>query len=128
MQPFFSVAVDVPRDLVHVTLAGLFTPADVDRVHQARDRAHSLLTCPANQHVTLIDIRDVNIQPQQSVDAFLVLLSDTQYHGRRIAFVTAASLARTQAKRAAAKRGAGYFETVDQAEEWLLIKGPSVPQ
>ncbi len=120
MQPSFSIVVDAPRDLLRITLAGFFTPGDVARFHQARIAAHRQLRCPANAHVTIVDIREMKIQPQDSVGAFHDLLADPEFHGRRIAMVVAASLARSQIKRVAAARGAEYFDTIDQAEAWLL--------
>ena len=120
MQPSFSISVDASRDLMHFTLAGFYTPADVACFQQARDEAHRLLLCAPGQHLTIVDIRDMKIQSQESVAAFQELLADARYHGRRIAMVVSASLARSQIKRAAAERGAEYFHSVDQAEAWLL--------
>lgn len=84
MQPSFSITVDVSLSLVRVTLAGFFLPADVKRFHKARREAHQLLTCRPHEHQTIVDMREMKIQPQETVIAFQAILADPSYHGRQI--------------------------------------------
>jgi hypothetical protein len=120
MKPSFSLKVDAERNLLRVTLAGFFEPADIAAFVQARNAAYALLRCAPNQHVTLVDIRDMDIQSQDSVAEFNRVLSDPAGKGKRLAFIVAKSLARLQVKRAAAGRYAAYFVSEDDAEQWLM--------
>lgn len=120
MTPRMSIDVEPGRDLVRITLAGFFTPADVTRFVAERDAAHNRLRCGPNQHLTLVDMRAMHIQSQDSVDAFQRVLGDPRTVSRRLAFVVARSLSRLQIKRAAANREAAYFTEIDEAEAWLL--------
>jgi hypothetical protein len=120
MKAHFSISVDVPRSLVIITMAGFFEADDVDRFVVARNHAHRQLTCGANQQVSLIDIRAMDIQAQDSVAAFQKVLLDPARASRRLAFVVPQSLARMQIRRAADRREAGYFLTLEEAEHWLM--------
>ena len=120
MQPNFSFKVEPDRNLVRIWLGGFFSPADVDAFVKERDRAHQRLSCGPNQHVTLVDIREMAIQPQESVAAFQQMLSNPTVASRRLAFIITRSLARMQLKRAAGSRDAAYFEIVEDAERWLF--------
>lgn len=120
----FSIDVDVVRDLVRVTLAGTFAPADVARLIATRDTAHEHLRCAPNRHVTLVDIRTMRIQEQDTVAAFRQMLADPHKAARRLAFVVSPSLARLQARRAAGDRVAMFFTTIEDAERWVLAAAP----
>ncbi|MEG3182371.1 hypothetical protein [Sphingomonas sp. LT1P40] len=120
MKAEFSIDVDVPHDLVRITLAGFYGPDDIKRLVAARDEAFKQLQCPPNQHLTLIDVRAMDIQAQDSVATFQQLLIDPTKVSRNLAFVVAQSLARMQAKRATEKRQVSFFVTPEEAEAWLL--------
>ena len=120
MQPNFAFEVEPERNLVRVWLGGFFSPTDAAAFVKERDRVHQHLRCGPNEHITLVDIREMAIQPQESVSAFQKILSNPATKSRKLAFVTARSLARMQIKRAAASRDAAYFETVENAERWLF--------
>lgn len=120
MTPRMSLDVEPARDLVRITLAGFFAPGDIARFVAARDAAHRELRCAPNQHLTLVDIRAMHIQAQDSVDGFRAVLANPDTVSRRIAFVVARSLARLQIKRAASGRDAAYFTTIEDAEAWLF--------
>jgi hypothetical protein len=126
MDARFSIDVDPRRDLVRITLAGFFKPADVERFLAARDEAHRKLACAPNAHVTLADVREMAIQSQDAVAAFGALLADPRHRSRRLAFVFASSLARNQLLRAAEGRGAKLFGTIEEAEAWLLAPDETV--
>ncbi|HEX8555623.1 MAG TPA: hypothetical protein VF695_13020 [Sphingomonas sp.] len=120
MHAEFQFAVDVPRSLVRITLGGFFTPADIVRFAEARAKAHQQLRCGPNAHVTLVDIRGIKIQSQESVAGFAGVLASRVHRSRRIAFVVETSLARMQLKRAAGERSEGIFLTIQDAERWLF--------
>lgn len=123
MSAEFSIHVDPSRDLVRIEMCGLFEPEDVRRFLRARTVAHRDLTCEPNRHLTLNDLRDMKIQPQQSVVAFREMLADPVYRSRKLAFVAAPTLARSQLMRALNGREAKCFEDVASAETWLFADG-----
>ena len=119
MTPSFSIDVDPAESIVRIVMAGFFGPADICRFVEAVKTAHLGLRCGANEHCTLVDIRDMSIQSQATVDAFAALIADPAHASRRIAFVVAVGLARAQIRRAAADRGAYFAPTIEEAEAWL---------
>lgn len=80
------------------------------------------LRCPPGQHLTLVDMREMDIQSQDAVAQFEQLLSTPAVRSRKIAFIVARSLARLQIKRAASHRDAEFFEDQATAEAWLVTQ------
>ncbi|RYE95072.1 MAG: hypothetical protein EOO77_43510 [Oxalobacteraceae bacterium] len=120
MKAKFDISVDAKRSLVRMTMSGFFASEDIAQFVIARDEAYKMLRCRANEHLTLVDIREMDIQAQDIVVAFQRVLADPSTASKRIAFVIARSLACMQIKRAADSRDASYFAEVDEAEHWLL--------
>jgi hypothetical protein len=120
MSAAYSITAEPEHDLIRIRMSGFFTREDVTGFLAARREAHALLTCGANQHLTLNDIREMKIQAQDIVDAFRDLLADPECHSRRLAFIVSPTLARTQLVRAMAMRDARCFEDAAEAEAWLL--------
>ena len=106
--------------LLLITMSGFFEIADIEAFAVARDAAHTELKCGPNQHLTLVDITQMSIQKQDAVAEFQRILSNPKTASKRIAFVVPRSLARGQIQRAAQGRNAEYFETIAEAEEWLI--------
>lgn len=127
MQASWSIDVDPALSVVRITLRGFFTPADVAAFEAARDQAHARLRCAPHQHLTLTDTREMKIQPQDTVHAFQALLANKRHHSRKIAFVSASSLARMQLLRAAESRTARMFTDPAEAEAWLFADEPVSP-
>lgn len=120
MDARFSIHVDAGRHLVRANLSGFFTVEDIARFVVVRDRVHRDLKCAQGEHVTVVDVRNMQIQSQESVAQFQRMLANPASQGRKIAFVVSLSLARMQAQRAAGERTAAYFSSVEAAEEWLF--------
>lgn len=121
MSATFSIVCEPDRDLIRISMAGLFAPSDIAAFLAARREAHAELRCAPNAHLTLNDVRGMKIQPQQAVAAFQDMLADSAYRSRRLAFVVAPTLARGQLARALAGRhDAALFEDPAEAEAWLL--------
>jgi hypothetical protein len=120
MSAYFHFDVDPDRDLVRITMAGFFTPGDIQQFLAARRVAHRQLRCGRNEHVTLNDLRGMKIQPQDSVAGFRDLLSDPEYRSRRLAFVTDPTLALYQLERCLDGRVARCFSHPVPAEAWLF--------
>lgn len=120
MGAIFKIEADPVTNLVRHYLAGFFEAADVERYVAARDAAHAKLTCGPHAHVTLVDVRDMKIQPQEIVQAFGAVLANPRYRSRKLAFVFSLSLARKQLVRASEGRSARFFTDIAEAEAWLL--------
>jgi len=120
MQADFTIDVDVARSLVRLTLKGFFLPADVQRFQAARNAEHAKLRCRPNAHVTLTDLRELQIQSQDSVGEFAALLADPTHKSAKLALIFGTSLARLQLVRAASTREVHFFKSVEDAEAWLF--------
>ncbi len=116
----FSIQVEPERDLVRIALSGFFAPSDVSAFVAARNKAHQELRCAANAHLTLVDVRALKIQPQDAVAAFRATLNAPEHRSRRLAFITASTLARNQLTRAVGTRAARFFVDPAEAEAWLI--------
>lgn len=116
----YIISVDPTLDLVRIRLAGFFTEDTVARFLEDRRVAFKQLRCGRNQHMTLTDVREMSIQSQDVVQSFAEMLSDPLYRSRRLAFIVASTLARTQLKRAVGDRDAEVFLDPVAAEEWVL--------
>jgi len=120
MKAEFSFEVDPLRDLVRIRMGGFFRRADIADFVEARRAAHAALQCPPNTHLTINDIRAMDIQSHDIVDAFREMLAAPEYRSRRLAFVVANTLARSQAIRALESREARWFTDPAKAEAWLF--------
>lgn len=123
MHATLSIDVDVEHDLIVIEMGGFFGPDDISGFVGARNKAHRKLSCGPNQHVTLVDIRNMSIQAQESVSNFAAVLANPRYASKRLAFVVSRSLARLQVKRAAEGREARYFTCPEEAASWLTSEG-----
>ena len=65
-------------------------------------------------------------QPHSTVDTFAEMLADPEYRSRRLAFVVAPYLARTQVLRALTNRAGKCFTDPVAAEEWLLAEDQEI--
>ena len=61
----------------------------------------------------------MKIQSQDIVAAFQDVLADPAYRSRKLAFVIAPTLARTQLLRAIGSRCVRTFDTLEEAEAWV---------
>ena len=121
----FLFDINPVQNLVRITMSGFFAADDIVGFAAAQREAYQQLRCPPNQHVTLVDMRAMQIQSQSSVVHFQKLMSDPAVASRRIAFVVARSLARMQIKRATTGLQAALFMTHEEAEQWLTQEQPS---
>lgn len=123
MTAIYSVVAEPARDLVRITLTGLFDERSIADFVRARHQAHAGLRCGPNRHLTLCDTRTISIQRQDLVARWGAVLADPAYLSRRIAFVAASTLARAQLHRAMGAReqhGARVFLDPVEAEGWLF--------
>ncbi len=124
MTAHFTVRAEPARDLIRISMAGFFTPADIQAFYDARAAEHRRLTCGPNQHLTLNDLTGMKVQSQDVVGTFQSLLADPAYRSRKLAFVVDRTLARSQLMRALNGRDAKCFENKLDAEKWLFSFDP----
>jgi hypothetical protein len=129
MNDKFSMQADRSCGLIRIVMRGLLTLDDVHDFYEMRRRVHEELGLPKNAHLTLNDIREVKILPQETLSAFCEMLADPDYHSRRLAFIVAPTLVRAQVARAIARRDeARCFDDPAKAERWLLAeRAPAMP-
>ncbi|WP_143090208.1 hypothetical protein [Sphingomonas rubra] len=120
MTPDFTINVEPNNNLLRVTMKGFFKKEDIVRLAKERDAAHRQLTPHGSGRLSLVDIRGMNIQSQESVRLFQEVLSDPKKSSKRLAFVASTSLCRLQATRVAQGRNMRMFSTVVEARAWLL--------
>ena len=121
MAPRFTIITTPAFDLVTITMGGFFSQPDINAFAHARDVAHRELRCGPNQHLTLVDMREMLIQSQEAVAGFRAVLGNSATRSKRIAMVVSKTLARMQVERAAQRRDVAYFTgEPEEAREWLL--------
>jgi hypothetical protein len=122
MEAKFAICADDRRDALLITMSGFFRPSDVEAFTQDLRAARSRLSCLANQHLTLCDVRQMKIQSQEIVAAFAQVVGASGLRSRKLAFVTGSSLARLQAKRLTDREGVRFFSDPNEAEHWLFAR------
>lgn len=121
MSPRFTITTTPALNLVTITMGGFFAQADINAFEHARNVAHRELRCGPNQHITLVDMREMLIQSQEAIVGFQRVLNNHATKSKRIAIVTSKTLSRMQVERAAERRDVQYFSGEPaEAKEWLL--------
>jgi SpoU rRNA methylase family enzyme len=119
MAGWFRIDVEPSACLVRLTMGGFFDSATIAAMRRDLVVAIAALPCVANAHVTLCDIREMDIQSQERVEEFARLVGSDDIRSRRLAFVTAKSLARLQARRLTSREGVEFFSEIKAALDWL---------
>jgi hypothetical protein len=121
----YHIALVPERSLVRLTMGGFYEEHEVRLLAAAFADAVSELASAPNQHVTICDIRQMAIQSQETVRAFTRMMGSNEVRSRRLAFVTARSLSRMQARRLTDRPGVAFFDDLAAAEAWLEIAPPN---
>jgi len=120
MSAEYTIAADKRRATVRVTMSGFFGMGDVQAFASDLSITLANMDTKPNEHLMLCDLRQMKIQPQETVAAFGNLAAIAAFQSRRLAVITGKSLVRTQAMRLTDRRRVSFFDTVDSAERWLL--------
>ena len=115
----YTITTEPSRKLVRITVSGLLSAADVEQLYREEHKAIHDMDCPVGEHVVLVDLRDCPIQFQEVVGAFKNNING-EGQARKLAMVTGGSAARMQVRRILQRGGGNQFETIAEAEEWLL--------
>jgi len=118
----FSVHTQSDRGLLILELSGFFTVEEVAAFAAERDAALATLGMPPNRHVTLCDVSECKIQPQDIVETFRAMLIDPRVAAARLAIVTGSSLARMQVRRLVDRPNLAFFPSRGEAERWLFAE------
>ena len=116
----FTISVDHPHRLVRATLIGFFTPAEVKRFAREEQAAVETLECPKGEHRVLIDASQCQVHTREVAEAFARLASDPPIKARRIAVVANGTLHRIQTRRILDADRSAMFDTLADAERWIL--------
>ena len=125
MSQKFTFALDRDRGVVRISMHGFYGLRDVQAFFDARRRAHAELGLPQGAHMTLNDLRGMQIQSQEVIQAFQQGLAVPEEKARKLAIVVDAAMARGQANRAINSADTRYFTDVEAAEAWLFADGPA---
>ncbi len=116
-----EVSVDPERKLVRAVLSGFLTVEEVERFSREEQEAVRAMGLGSGEFVLLVETSDSVAQTQEVVDCFQRLMVSSPLKARRIATVRSGALPTMQMRRITAIRGyAEVFETVEEAEAWLL--------
>lgn len=116
----FTFRIDRSRGLVRIAMSGFYDLSDVAAFFEARRNAHAELGLPPNQHLTLNDLRGMQIQKQEVIEAFQKGLAVPEEKARKLAIVVDAAMAKGQASRAINSADTHYFTDIAEAEAWLF--------
>lgn len=106
--------------IVHVTMEGIFTLSDVDRLAVSQAKLAELLRYRAGMFDILIDVTACPIQPVDVADALNILSEYPDFQPARLAFVHGDAAVKMQIRRQNACKGADFFTDRDSALAWLI--------
>ena len=115
----YTVSAEPARDLLRIELSGFFDSAALARFDAARRAAHKELRCLPNQHVVLVDVRQLQLQTQAAIGAARAIIAAPSTRARRLAFVTGSAAIRMQVRRLSERPDIRCFERLSMAEAWL---------
>lgn len=115
----FSIRSEPACRLVRIKIDGMLTLADVTDLYHQEHAAVLAMGCKLGEHLALVDLTGCALQLQDVVAAFRTQIRSVA-QARKLALVTGASAVRMQARRILDRREAALFETIADAENWLL--------
>lgn len=115
----FEITTESSKRLVRLKLSGMLSEADVVELYRQEHAAILAMGCRLGEHLLLIDSTDNLLQTQSVIEAFKQQMAKPS-RAKRIAVVTGQSLSRMQARRLLTEQPGRTFETMAEAEAWLL--------
>jgi hypothetical protein len=123
----YTIEVDTRRHLLRLTLEG-FWQMDTVRAFAADEQAAAArLTCGAGEHLVLADLSGFTIQSQEVVAMCKAFINGATNSSKRLALVAGPGLARIQYKRVMGRDHMRMFQTIAEAEAWLLEGAAAAP-
>lgn len=111
---------ELERDFVQITLAGFFDADMLSRLRDARLNALAQLYCEPNQHLTLVDISGLRLQPQTLLPRFCAEIGDPGLRSRRLAFIVGSSVVRMQLRRVTVRDDLFVAPSTEAARAYLF--------
>lgn len=116
----FKFMTDARRSLIELEMSGFFAVEAVPSIAAGMADALKQLYCRPNQHLTLVDVTECQIQSQEIVMQFQKLVTNPAFRSRRLAFVTGSSIIKMQLRRIINDDSyARVFAERSAALEWL---------
>lgn len=128
----FKVETNRQDRMIFVRMSGVLSLEEGYACAAAKEAAVDSLGAPYDDHSTLVDIRDLRLQPQQVFAIFTNFVATTKHKSRRIAIVVGEGTARMQfrrvAERAPLRDDMLIFARVDEALDWLTDQASEPPR
>jgi hypothetical protein len=109
--------------IISVRMIGGFTMEGARACAAAKEAAVSSLGPPYDDHSSLVDVRELRVQPQDIFAIFTNFVAMTEHKSRRIAIVGGQGTARMQFRRVAEREplrdDMRFFTGVREARDWL---------
>lgn len=119
----FEIETSRADRIINLRMHGGFSLEDAHACAAAKEAAVGDLGPPFDDHATLLDIRDLRIQPQEIFAVFTGFVANTRHKSRKIAILGGEGSARMQFRRVAERDplrdDMRYFTDRDQAVGWL---------
>ena len=127
----FEVETNHADRMIFVRMGGVLSVDEAHACAAAKEAAVDSLGPPYDLHSTLVDIRELRLQPQEIFAIFTNFVATTEHKSRKIAIVGGEGTARMQfrrvAERAPLRDDMRFFTTVGEASDWLR-EPPSADQ
>jgi hypothetical protein len=108
---------------IFVRMSGVLSIDEAHACAAAKEAAVVSLGPPYDAHSTLVDVRDLRLQPQEVFAIFTNFVATTEHKSRKIAIVAGEGTARMQfrrvAERAPLRDDMRFFIAEDEARDWL---------
>lgn len=119
----FEIQTNKADRTIFLRMSGVLSMAEAHACAAAKEAAVERLGPPYDAHSTLVDIRDLRLQPQEIFAIFTNFVATTKHKSRRIAIVGGEGTARMQFRRVAERMplrdGMRLFTRMEDARDWL---------
>jgi hypothetical protein len=123
----FRVETDHSNRVIYLRMSGVLGVDEAHACAAAKEAAVESLGAPYD-HSTVVDIRDLRLQPQEVFGIFTHFVATTKHKSRRIAIVAGDGTARMQfrrvAERAPLRNDMRFFTGFREARAWLVDDAP----
>jgi hypothetical protein len=120
----FEIETDHAERIIFLRMSGVFSVDEALACAAAKEAEVDRLGPPYDDHSTLVDIRDLRLQPQEIFAIFTNFVATTKHKSRKIAIIAGHGTARMQfrrvAERAPLRDDMRFFNAVEEARAWLL--------
>jgi hypothetical protein len=118
----YEVQTNHADGLIFLRMSGVLSIEEAHIIAAAKEAAVESLG-PPYRHSTLLDVRDLRLQPQEIFAIFTNFVATTRHKSRKIAIVAGEGTARMQfrrvAERAPLRDDMRFFTIVAEARDWL---------